>query len=113
MAERWWSDARLERVDPIGTRTSAGFWDGVDEAGNDVGGFGPLELPEYPPNPNGKRLREARVGAGCSLREAARRMGLRPVELSGIERGSLRFRDPEEYDRVLALLPGANGGSDG
>jgi hypothetical protein len=47
-SEKWWSDDRLERVEPIGTRTSSGFWDGVDEHGNNIGGYGPLKLPEYP-----------------------------------------------------------------
>jgi hypothetical protein len=105
--EKWWTDDRLERVEPIGTRTSIGFWDGVDEHGRDVGGYGPLELPEYPASPGGERLRQARLRAAYSLREAARWMGLRPVELSSLERGSLRFRDPDDYERVLALLPGA------
>jgi len=105
--EKWWTDDRLERVEPTGTRTSVGFWDGVDEHGESIGGYGPLELPEYPASLGGARLRQARIRAGYSLREAARWMGLRPVELSSLERGSLRFRDPEDYERVLALLPGA------
>jgi hypothetical protein len=106
-AERWWTDERLVAVEPIGKRTVVGFYDGRDERGNDIGGHGPVELPEYPPTPEGELLRQTRVSLGYSLREAAAHMSLRPVELAALERGSLRFLADAEWKAARLALPGA------
>lgn len=66
---------------------------------------GPLTLPDYPPSPEAAALRQARVDAGISLREMARRLGISAVDLSAVERGS---KVPEDWGalwRATGLVP--------
>lgn len=64
-----------------------------------------VDSPTYPPSPEGEELRRLRVRvADLVLREAARRLGLSPAELSGLERGSLTFVDPRGWSLARSLL---------
>lgn len=85
MAERF--PHPVTPVASTGNRTVNAFWDGVDEQGNSVSGFGPVELPEYPPSPSGEALRKARVERLIGLRQLAPAAGLSPEELSALEHG--------------------------
>ena len=55
-----------------------------------------------------RRMREA---TGLSLREVSRRSGINPGRLSIIERGVLAT--PDETRRLLAVLAGSQGESNG
>ena len=50
---------------------------------------GPVRRSAYPPSPNGEWLRAERVRRELGLRACAALLGIPPVELSGIERGSM------------------------
>ena len=73
------------------------------------GGMEPVTMPEYPPSPNGVRLRNARIGTRIgpkedgykSLGEAAHGTGISVAELSGLENGSHTMAD-EEWERLIA-----------
>jgi hypothetical protein len=92
--------ARIRKVEPIGTRTVYGH----QNRGDQPHVWGPIDLPEYPPSPNGARLRARRVELDLSLREAARVLGFSAVELNGLERGS---HATDDWDALLAALEGA------
>jgi hypothetical protein len=63
-----------------------------------------IEFNEYAPYPDGKRLRDCRRGLGVTLRDAARELGLRPSEVSGLERGSKVLDRGIDMDHVIAVL---------
>jgi hypothetical protein len=87
----------VRKVEPCGTRTVYGHVNRGDQPHT----WGPIEVPAYPPSPNGDRLRARRVELGLGLRDAATRLGLAPVELSGLERGSYTTDD---WDAAFAAL---------
>lgn len=62
-----------------------------------------IDWPDYPPNAEADTLNAARRAAGLGLREAARLLGMRPVDLSGVEFRSKRFVDPAAYQAVREL----------
>lgn len=67
-----------------------------------------IDSPKYPPSPEGEELRRLRVHeADLVLREAAKRIGITPSELSSLERGSAVFADPGGWElaRTLLLTP--------
>lgn len=67
-----------------------------------------VDSPTYPRSVEGEELRRLRVHeADLVLREAAKRLGLSPSELSGLERGSLTFVEPGGWElaRTLLLTP--------
>lgn len=97
---------RIESVEPIGTKTVNAFWDGHDEHGKHVGGFGPIERPEYPPNPHGEALARLRKASAIGLSTAARLLALTPEQLSGIERGRYRFAEEAEWEKAATILRG-------
>ena len=78
---------------------------GVRTVRDVCGVYGPIEIPAYPPSPQGQALRNARVAAGLSLRELARRMGLRAQRLSDIERGAAAPDDWEACWEASGLRP--------
>lgn len=70
-------------IAPIGTSETPGF-----ACGPKGGGFRMLQMPTYPPNPQGQMLRDLRVALHLSLREAAKALEITAVDLSAVERGS-------------------------
>lgn len=80
---------------PIGTRTAYLV----------CGVHGPIEVPEYPPSPQGRAFRNARVAADMTLREMAKRLGLSAVHLSDVERGAAVPEDWTAFWRA-SELPG-------
>lgn len=95
-------------VQPIGTERAVGLAMRSTPGGGRRCAFMDTELPSYPESPEGAELRRLRVhDADLTLREAAKRLGLSPSELSGLERGSLTFVEPGgwEYARTLLLTP--------
>lgn len=104
---------RILDVEPIGSETSNAFWDGTDENGNHIGGFGPIERPVYPASPNGKRLRQRRIDLGMTLREAADKLGCRPSEVSGLEFGRNTVDDWDAlFAKLERLTPPGRGGEE-
>lgn len=103
-------------VVPIGTQRSGAFIDGRDPAtGRAFGCFAQVDFPVYPPSPAGAELRRARVTAGLSLREGARRLAVRVVEMSDLECGASTFATAEEWVEARERLNGtaATSGSGG
>ena len=83
----------LYNVRPVGT--SVGF-------GSGPAGCGLVEAPTFPRSHLGSALREMRVAAGMSLRQAANLLDLRPVHVSGLERGSIAL-EARDWVRVLEI----------
>lgn len=71
------------RVQPIGKRKVFGHIHYSDRPHE----WGEIEIDDYPPSPEGKKLRNLRVQLGIGLREACRVLGLSAVELGYVERG--------------------------
>jgi len=94
----------LEPVEPTGTRSSMGFVDRDDGAGGLVGSFEEIETKVYPKG-DGDRVRELRVALNLSLRDAALALGLEPIEMANLERGSARC-DFTELERRLRAAAG-------
>ena len=68
------------------------FVDSIDiVTGERRGDFTTLAIDAYPPSPMGVALREARVAANLSLRDAAALLDLDLLELSALERGILNL----------------------
>jgi hypothetical protein len=86
-------------------RNVTGFWDGRDpQTGEDIGGYGTIQMPEYPPSKRGEALRAARVNGSVSLRVMALAMCLPAENYSGLERGKYEFIDESEWDRAMRLV---------
>lgn len=102
----------ITKVEPIGTRKTFAH---VHHADQDKHGFQWIDWPVYPREHQeaGQELRERRVDLDLSLREAADRLGIKPVELSGIERGEGYTCDVNEAIRLLGdeteACPDCNG----
>jgi hypothetical protein len=88
----------LDPVTPIGTRRASGFASFTD------GTSGAHEWEEaiYPPHPEGREFAAFRIALGMSLRETARRLGVNPSEVSGLEFG--RFVPRDGWDALRARL---------
>ena len=71
------------RVEPIGKRKIFAHIHHADRPHE----WGEIEIDDYPPSPEGKKLRDLRVQLGIGLREASRLLGLTAVQLSSVERG--------------------------
>lgn len=84
--KRLYPGLRYEPIAPIGTETVYCH----QNRGDEPHVWGPLELPTYPPSPEGEALRDLRVELGLGLREAARVLGLSALELANLERGRAR-----------------------
>jgi hypothetical protein len=69
-------------VQPIGRSTHHGFGHLTD--GTPIYEW---ESDDFPDSPGGRALRNKRADLNMGLREAAAILGLRDVELSGLERG--------------------------
>lgn len=91
-------------VAPTGTRTSNCFWDGHDKQGKAIGGFGPVELKTYPPHPRGEELARIRKAGYVNLGLAAGLLGIRVVEMSGLEHGRFTFETDAEWDKAESML---------
>ncbi len=74
-------------VAAIGTRTTGAF---VNRGEDRPGGYEQIVLHVYPPSPDGERMRALRVDLDLGLREASNALGIKPVDLSALERGSAR-----------------------
>ena len=81
--------AHITKVEPIETRKSEGFIDGLDEDGNHVGHYGPIEYSVYPESPVGQVIKKQRLKNKVGMRDAAEKIGLGVVEWSHIERGAM------------------------
>ena len=70
------------------------------------GGVEDIDVPRYPPSPRGDALRDVAAKSGLYGGEAARRLGLSPVEYYGLTHGShtLSEADWREAERRL-LVP--------
>jgi hypothetical protein len=99
-----WNSHNVVAVTPLGTREANVFWDGIDEQGRGVGGFGPMTLPVYPPHPNGERLRHLRLSGGLSLHDAAELLGLSAAEFSGLEHGRMTFARDDDWRRAFEVF---------
>lgn len=94
---------KLIPVAPIGTRRSVAL-----VCGPQTSGLRETEEPTYPPSPRGNALRElrARDGAHVTIREAARRLGISPADMSSLEfgRATLSAEDWVEAERLIREL---------
>lgn len=93
-------------VVPIGIRQTLAFVDYTPEARarGMRNGLQPIGVPEYPPHPRGRALRDLRVDLGLGLRQATAMLGLTAVELSALERGASTLEPAAEWDRAEAVL---------
>jgi hypothetical protein len=98
-------ELHLSPVDPIGTETREGFWDGHDDTGNHVGGYGSWDSNVYPPSPFGQEIRKLRLKHNLSLREASERLRITVVQLSHIEQGQLTADEMAQGAIRAALAP--------
>lgn len=85
------------KVEPIGTRTAYGHINRGDKPHE----WGEIQLPAYPDSENGRKLRARRIEIGLGLRDAAKLLGLSPVEASGLERGAY---DTDDWPAVFDAL---------
>lgn len=67
-------------------------------------GFEVIAVDDYPPHPRGDALRAARVDVSLGLRDAAKILGVTPVDLSAVEHGRASFASDAEWDRALAMI---------
>lgn len=68
------------------------------------GGCRVVATKEYLVTDEAKNFRAARVDAGMSLRDAARMLGLSPVDVSAVERGSKKPEDWTAFWKKAGLL---------
>jgi len=87
-------------VTPVGKYKSQAF---VTMVGGRCGGLQEIECYDYPPSPEGERLRQARRTAGIGLGEAARLLGLTPAGVSGLEQGRYTLTRPQWALALTAL----------
>lgn len=90
---------KLKEVASIGVTVSPGF-----ACGGKDGGFRMLQMPEYPPHPEGEMLRDLRVSFQIGLREAADAMGVSATDLSALERGSKAAEDTAGWKWLMQCL---------
>lgn len=84
--------SELRPVAPSGTSTGLGCPGGVL-----------VSIPTYPASPKGLILRSVRLLCDLSMGDAARLLGLTPVQYSGLENGSFDLSD-EAWFSVYGLL---------
>lgn len=87
-------------VPPVGTRRERVLVHGQ---------FVDVDVPVYPPSPEGDALRRARRAAGVGLREAARRAGITATQWSGLECGQLALASGEAWERLHEAGIGGSG----
>lgn len=63
-----------------------------------------IRRPIFDHSPQAERLHAARVARGFGLRDAALALGLRAVELSGLENGRLVPESPSDWTLLEAAL---------
>jgi hypothetical protein len=63
-------------------------------------GIGKIRISNHPERPEGIALRKLRVSLGLTLGDGARRLGIKVIEMSGLERG-VYTTDWEEAKRRL------------
>lgn len=99
---------RIRPVAPIGTRPASGFVDYADGHG----AFESWEEPVYPPSPDGAALHAKRLSLDMSLRECAKLLGMKAVDLSSLEWGRAAFEEGafEEAMRRIEAAPHREGG---
>lgn len=86
-------------VHPCGMKSSVGHANtGPDSSRHH---WAEIQIPDYPPSPRGRALKNLRTRLGLSLREAARRFDLRVVEYSRLEYGAAVVDDWDEAERLL------------
>jgi len=92
---------KLRPVEPVGTERSYCHMNRGDQPHT----WEYVDFPVYPKAQmeRAKALRKARVDADLGLRDGAKLFGLRPVEMSGLERGSLTV-DDNEWEEMLATI---------
>jgi hypothetical protein len=73
---------KLTPVAPVGSHRSNAFVRATTGCT-----YREIEVLDYPPSPDGERLRALRQSLDLSLRDACQRLGLRPSELSSLEHG--------------------------
>lgn len=93
----------LIEVEPIGTRDSFCFVDGVDENGGRVGSSGMIPVPIYPPPANGLLLFTQRMECDVTVRNAAKLLGISCVKLCHLEHGRLTMSD-EDWEALLKIV---------
>lgn len=81
--------AHITKVEPIDVRKGEGFIDGLDEDGNHVGHYGPIEYSVYPESPVGQVIKKQRLKNKVDIRMAAMKVGIGAVEWSNVERGAM------------------------
>lgn len=84
--KRLYPGLRYEPIAPIGTETVYCH----QNTGDEPHLWGALELPTYPPSPEGEALQELRMQLGLGVRDAAHALGLSVVEYCNLERGRAR-----------------------
>lgn len=88
---------KLLDVEPISWTTGPAF-----VCGPSGGGLKIVTLPNYP-DAEGRALKRARLAAGLSQRELAKRIGITRAELSRVEVGMQRPEDWAEFWRAAGL----------
>ena len=85
----------MKPIEPVGTRETMAF-----VAGRRKSGYQPLDMPVYPPHPNGERVQELRLRYDLGLRETAGALKMTASQLSGLEFGRYGFDTPEEWTEL-------------
>lgn len=86
-------------VPPCGMKSSIGHANTGPDSSRHA--WGEIQIPDYPPSPRGRALKNLRTRLGLTLREASRRLGLRVVEYSRLEYGAAVVDNWDEAERIL------------
>jgi hypothetical protein len=85
-------------VQPVGREKSVAF-----VSGPNVSGFREVEMDVYPHSPRGEALRGCRMQGYLTIRDAAKRLGIRCVEYCDLERGKATLLD-EDWEIALNVI---------
>lgn len=92
---------KLREVSPLVYRRSSAFVTHTRGCGLED-----VRMPSYDVRPEARALSALRKDAGLGLHAAAGRIGIRAVELSGLEHGRLVPEDTGEWAKMAAKLKG-------
>jgi hypothetical protein len=95
---------RIIELPAIGTRRTTAFVSRADGCG----GLQIVDLPVHPVTLDHERFAEARRAAGLSIRDAALKLGIRAVHVSGLEHGRCAPEDGD-WDALICDLLGTGG----
>lgn len=87
-------------VQPVGSHESVAF---VNPPPPGTCGPTHVTVQDYPPSPCGEALRNTRLAFGLGVRDVTEILGVRPSQVSSLERGSATLT-PDDWCRAWAAL---------